>query len=112
DIGTVGIEIDLARSLQGAQGGDRGHQLHAVVGGFGLAAGQLLFDIAITQDGAPAAGAGIAGAGAIGEDIDMFHRTSPYSAGLAIWRWKRSLRRYSSGSFFVTMAPGGVVSQS
>ena len=42
DIVAVGVEIDLARLLQRVQRRDRGHQLHAVVGGLGLAARKFL----------------------------------------------------------------------
>src|SRR5262245_804989 len=38
----VGVEIDVRRRLQRLERGDRGHQLHTVVGGVLLAALQLL----------------------------------------------------------------------
>ena len=38
----VGVQLDAARALQRLQRRDRGHQLHAVVGGGRLAAAQLL----------------------------------------------------------------------
>src|SRR5262245_42147849 len=38
----VGVELDLARALERLQRADRGHQLHAVVGGLRLAPVQLL----------------------------------------------------------------------
>ena len=76
----VGGEVDDARLLQRFQRRDRRHQLHAVVGGVRLAALQFLFVVAELQDRAPAAGPGIARAGAVGEDRDVrqfAHATSP-----------------------------------
>ena len=46
-------------------------QFHAVVGGFRLAAGQFLARAVVVEDGAPAAGAGIARTGAIGVNDDL-----------------------------------------
>src|SRR4051812_19212955 len=68
DVLAVGGEVDHARFLQRFQRRDRRHRLHAIVGGVGLAALQFLLLVAESQDGAPAAGAGIARAGAVGED--------------------------------------------
>src|SRR5581483_7668491 len=70
----VGVERHPARPRQRLQPGDRRRQLHAVVGGRRLAAGQILLDPAIAQDRRPAARAGIAAAGAVGEDFDRFGR--------------------------------------
>ena len=80
DILAVGVEIDRAGLLQRFQRRDRRHQLHAVVGGVRLAALQFLLDIAEFQDRAPAAGPGIARAGAVGVNDDRgqrAHATSP-----------------------------------
>src|SRR5690606_8661721 len=112
DVFAVGVELDLARLLQRRQRAGRGGQLHAVVGGHGLAAMQLLDGAVVAQDGAPAARTGIARAGAVGEDLDRLHAVAtgsamPYSAAERTARWKRSLRRYSSGSFFTTRLPAG-----
>ena len=63
----------LTRLLEGGQGGDDGGQLHAVVGGFGVSARKLLLPTVVDQDGAPASGAGIAAAGAVGVDLDLGH---------------------------------------
>ena len=52
--------------LSDFEGRDRGHQLHAVVGGVGLATLELLDVIAGCEDRAPAAGPGIARAGPVG----------------------------------------------
>src|SRR5690606_28206956 len=113
DVAGIGVEIDGARLLQRVQRLDRRHQLHAVVGGVGLAARQLLLHAVEAQDRAPAAGAGIAGAGPVGEYLDPLHGCfRPYSAAEAMARWKRSLRTYSSGSRFLTSAPSGPCSQS
>src|SRR5262245_5741232 len=76
----VGGEVDDAGFLQRLQRGDRRHQLHAVVGGVRLAALQFLLDLAEPEDRAPAAGTGISGAGAVGEDRHMrlfAHATHP-----------------------------------
>src|SRR5690606_10584563 len=113
----VGVELDLAGLLQRRQRLDRGRQFHAVVGRQSLAAGQFAHLAVVAQDRAPAAGPRIAGACAVGEYLDRLHALAtfsamPYSAAERTARWKRSLRRYSSGSFFTTRLPGGVLSQS
>ena len=116
----VGVEIDGAGPLQRFQRRDRRHQLHAVVGGVRLAALQLLLDVAEFQDRAPAARPGIARAGAVGVDDDAGSELTPpaprsrrrsRACSATLW-WKRSLRKYSSGSFGRTSAPGGTLSQS
>ena len=56
---------------------DRGHQLHAVVGRFALASRELLLDLAHAQQRAPAALAGIALAGPVGENQHMLHANIP-----------------------------------
>src|SRR6266404_2256528 len=68
DILAVGGEVDHAGFLERFQRRDRRHQFHAVVGGVRLAALQFLLGVAEFQDRAPAAGAGIARAGAVGEN--------------------------------------------
>ncbi len=77
-IGRIGHHGEGAGALQGLQRGDRGHQLHAVVGGLGRATGKLArFDqggpVAGLEHHAPAAGAGIAGAGAVGIGEQLGH---------------------------------------
>ena len=113
------MEIDGAGPRQRRKGLDRRQKLHAVVRRLGLTTLQLLFRPAKAQDRAPAARSRIAGTGAIGEDLDPFlaHAgapsiMTPYSAGPLTWAWKRSLRRYSFGSFLVTKLSSGTVSQS
>ena len=86
DIFAVGVEIDRAGLLQRLQRRDRGHQLHAVVGRLGLAAGQFLGRAVVAQDRAPAAGPGIARAGAVGEDFDAA------SSSESIFRGRADLR--------------------
>ena len=81
DILRVGVERDGARLGQGGEGGDDAHELHAVVRRRLLAAGELLAAAVVLQDRAPAPRAGIAGAGAVGVDGDVFH------VGLH-WLWK------------------------
>ena len=73
DIDAVGGEDHLAGALQRLQRADRGEQLHAVVGGHRLAAGKFLLVRAGADHGAPPAGAGIALAGAVGEDFNGYH---------------------------------------
>src|SRR5690606_14532875 len=110
----IGEEVDRARALQGFQRHDGRHQLHAVVGGFGLAAGELLLLALVDEERTPAAGARIARAGTVRIDRHAIraHRARPYSTALTTRRWKASLRSYSSGSFGFTSAPGGTLSQS
>src|SRR5690606_4655363 len=67
---------------------------------------------AVSEDGAPAAGTGIAGAGAVGVDDDLAHACNPYSRASRMRRWKLSFFWYSAGSFGRTSAPGGTFSQS
>ncbi|CAN4027294.1 hypothetical protein MCGFDL_MCGFDL_00160, partial [Dysosmobacter welbionis] len=69
----IGPEVHDAGLLQQGQCLDHGGELHAVVGGGGLSAGELPAVGAVHQNRAPAAGARIAGAGAVGVDGDCFH---------------------------------------
>ena len=55
DVDAVGVEADPARPLQRLERRDRGEQLHPVVGGQRLAAGQLLLARARADHRAPAA---------------------------------------------------------
>src|SRR5262249_32823331 len=66
----VAVEVDGAPLGEGAEALKRSHELHAVVGGGGLAAGELDLGAVLAQDGRPAAGAGIAAAGAVRVDVD------------------------------------------
>ena len=72
-IGAVGIDPHLAGLLQFGERLDWGQQLHAVVGGVGLIAGQFQLLVPVHQYRAPAARAGVAGARAVGIDRDRFH---------------------------------------
>jgi len=59
------------RPLQGFEPLDRSHQLHAVVRGQRLPTRELPFLVAHAQQHAPAAGARVAAAGAVGEQLDF-----------------------------------------
>ena len=72
DILGVGVQFHLTGLLQGLEGGDRPGELHAVGGGLRLSAGHLLLMGAVHQDGAPAPGSRIAGAGPVGVNGDCF----------------------------------------
>src|SRR5713101_3478876 len=69
-VGAVAVDRDRAMSRQRAQAFDRACQLHALVGGGGLAAGKLDLAAAVDHDRAPAAGTRIAAAGAVSVDAD------------------------------------------
>ena len=71
-IAAVGVEMHPARLLERAEGVDYGGEFHAVVGRRLVAARHFLFMVSHAQDRAPAAGAGVALAGAIGENLDRF----------------------------------------
>ena len=58
---------------QRAQRFDGGRELHAVVGGRGLGAGEVLALVAGNQQRAPAAGPRVAPAGAVRVDLDVGH---------------------------------------
>jgi hypothetical protein len=62
------VQIDARWSLQRLQSRDRRHQLHAIVGRERLTAAYLFAMDAGYQNGAPAARARVARAGAIGMD--------------------------------------------
>src|SRR5580658_8512495 len=64
----IGVNIDVARSLQCFQSHDCGSQLHTVVGGAQLPALDFLAVAAGLKDGCPTAGAGIGIRAAIGVD--------------------------------------------
>src|SRR5688500_2106949 len=80
----VGVQAHPARALERLERADHRRELHAVVGGVGLAPPQLLFRAARAQQHAPAAGAGIAAAGAVAEDLHrilLSHSSCATSAG-------------------------------
>src|SRR5690606_17289163 len=113
DVLAVGVQLDLAGLGQRLQRLDRGHQLHAAVGGVELPAADLLGLVAVLQDGAPAARPGIARARAVGVDHHLRrHAPAPNSTRSGDERWTASLRSYSSGSLGRTSAPAGVAYQS
>src|SRR5208283_4111773 len=96
----IRMQIDGAGAGQRLQRRNSGHQLHAIIGRQLLAAAKFLFHAVIDEDGAPAAGPGIAGTGAIGPDFYAArHASRPYSPARSMVWWKRSLSRYSSGFF-------------
>ena len=64
---------NLAPLLEDGQGPDDGGELHAVVGGLGLAAADLLLVLPVQQHRPPAPGTGVAGAGAVGVDGYSLH---------------------------------------
>src|SRR5262245_45749107 len=55
----IGVEVDTRGTLQRLQSRDGSHQLHAIVGGRSLAAGQLLAMRARDQDGSPSPRSGV-----------------------------------------------------
>ena len=68
----VQVERDLARPLERGQAFDDGRQLHAVVGGVEFATEEVLLGGARLEPCAPAAGTGVALAGAVGVDLAYF----------------------------------------
>ena len=72
-IAGIRIKGDFTRFIQQFHRGDRGEDFHAVVGGVAKAAGKLAAVGFIQQNGAVAAGTGIALTGAVGVDLDRFH---------------------------------------
>ena len=75
----VGVDVDQAGPLERFERRNRRHQLHAVVGGVGLAAPHLFDMIAEGEDRAPTARPRIAGAGAVGvnDDVRFAHPSIP-----------------------------------
>src|SRR5690606_1780700 len=69
DVAAVGMDGDFARLDQRAETADHGGHLHAVVGRVRLAAAQFLLVPAHSEQRRPAAGAGIALAGSVGENV-------------------------------------------
>ena len=69
DVLRIGPQQHGAGSRQCLERRDRRHQLHPVVGGVQLAAGQLALARIEAQQGGPATGAGISQAGAVGADL-------------------------------------------
>src|SRR5690606_5831387 len=73
DVLRIGVDDEFARPAQGLQRPDDREQFHPVVGRVGLAPEQLLAVPAAHHQGAPAAHARIALAGAVGIDVDKRH---------------------------------------
>src|SRR3546814_12460146 len=69
DVAAVRVQCDGARPLQRLQGGNCGNELHAVVGGRGVAARQFPLGRTGPEDSTPTAGPRIAAAGAVREDV-------------------------------------------
>ena len=70
----IAPQLHNARLFQQGQRPDHCRQLHAVIGGSSFPAGKFPPVGAVHQDRSPAAGARIAGAGAIRVDRHLFHR--------------------------------------
>src|SRR3546814_13815448 len=85
-------ERDAAWALECVQRLDHGGQLHAVVGGVGRAARQILLAGARADHRAPAAGAGIALARAVGGDLDMGEFLHANACGCAAYQSSRCTR--------------------
>ena len=68
----VGMQIDLAGTVERVQCLDGRRQLHLVIGGQRLAALELLAVLPELQNGAPAAGAGISGTGPVSMNDNGF----------------------------------------
>ncbi len=67
-ISAVAVQLHSAGLLQSRQSGDSCLQLHALIGGIGLASGQFFYPLPVNKDTAPAARSGIAGTGSVGVD--------------------------------------------
>lgn len=64
----IGIEINAARLFQGFERFNSGNHLHAVIGRLRGGAAQFSLVLAVAEQRAPPARAGVAGAGAVGVD--------------------------------------------
>ena len=67
----IRVYLHLARARKRPQTFYDRRELHAIVGGIGMAARQFLLDTAVAEDSPPAPRSGIAGAGAIGVELDF-----------------------------------------
>lgn len=77
DVFGIAAQRHLARLLEQRKGADDRHQLHAVVGGLRLAAADGALQRLVAQNRAPAAGAGVAAARAVGKNGDLLHDVLP-----------------------------------
>ncbi len=93
DVLGISRERHVAGTLEFFERTNRGHEFHAVVGGFRLGTVKLLFVVAVLQDGAPTAGTGIATTGAVGVDDDFIQVSWPGSGTAAPCRARRVRRR-------------------
>src|SRR5688572_1655959 len=66
----IGVEAHPARALERIEGPDHRRELHPVVGGLRFPAPEFLLYAFRAEQRAPAAGAGIAAAGAVAVDLD------------------------------------------
>src|SRR5262249_13417966 len=66
----VGVETRLYRTLERLEGADHRGELHTVVGGEPLRSADLALVLTRAQQRRPAAGSGVAAAGAVGIDLD------------------------------------------
>jgi len=71
DVDAIGVQLHPTRPLQRLEALDRGHQLHAIIGGQRLAARELALLRTHAQQHAPAARSGVAAARAVGEQLDF-----------------------------------------
>ena len=74
DVGAVGVHTYAAPPGDRQEPLDDRGQLHALVGGLGLAARHHPFFGAVDDEGGPAAGAGIAATGAVGVEDEVAQR--------------------------------------
>src|SRR5882724_411842 len=79
DVLRVGVDLYGAGVLERFQRPDHRGQLHAVVGGVLLSSEDLLLASSVSEDRAPAPGAGIALAGAVGVDLNHLQLRSRFS---------------------------------
>src|SRR5262249_30208939 len=77
DVCAVAVERDVPVALHCAQPFDGPAQLHALVGRGRLPAGEVSFERPVDDDGGPAAGSRIAGAGTVAVDRDDIELCQP-----------------------------------
>ena len=95
DILAVDVERDGARPLECGQRLDDRHHFHAVVGRPEFATKQFFFSARTGQQRTPAAGAGVAFAGAVGVDHHMLSGCTrvEVSHGVVLFRAKPGLMK-------------------
>src|SRR5690606_33456274 len=88
DVLAVGMQLHLARTLEGVERLDGRRQLHLVVGGLRRPAAHFLVVPVIFEDRAPASGAGIARTGAVGKNQNAVAHCAAASSS---WRRTRGM---------------------